>query len=238
MRDHDKLLCRAMMKSQFPTLSPGKRDGGDPPSDNLVCGGDRFDLPYMQELFSETGVEAAIKTRRSIRQFNQDKSLTDTELAFLIWATQGEGGKFRPAPSAGARHAIETHLCIFNVEGFDPGFYHVLLEDRQLEFRFHDEEVSKKLTKATLGQSWITTASAVFIWTVIPDRMEWAYGRATPKLVCLDAGHICQNLYLACESIQAGTCAVAAYHQQEMDTLMQLNGKDELVIYMAPVGKK
>ncbi len=50
-------------------------------------------------------------------------------------------------------------------------------------------------------------------------------------------GHVCQNLYLACESIGAGTCAIAAYDQEELDELIGLDGEDEFAIYLAPVGK-
>jgi hypothetical protein len=44
------------------------------------------------------------------------------------------------------------------------------------------------------------------------------------SIIALDAGHVCQNLYLACEAIGAG--AIAAY------------GKDEFTVYLASVGKK
>ena len=64
-----------------------------------------------------------------------------------------------------------------------------------------------------------------------------AYGLAAHKVIALDAGHVCQNLYLACAAIGAGTCAVAAYHQQLMDRLVVVDGQEEFVIYMAPVGK-
>jgi len=53
----------------------------------------------------------------------------------------------------------------------------------------------------------------------------------------LDAGHVCQNLYLACEAIGAATCAMGAYHQQLMDRLVGVGGQEEFVIYLAPVGK-
>jgi len=52
-----------------------------------------------------------------------------------------------------------------------------------------------------------------------------------------DAGHICQNLYLACEAIGAGTCAVNGYNQLAMDALLGLDGEDEFTVYLAPVGK-
>ena len=62
-------------------------------------------------------------------------------------------------------------------------------------------------------------------------------GPVSLEVIALDAGHVCQNLYLACEAIGAGTCAVAAYHQQKLDELLRLDGRDEFVIYLAPVGK-
>jgi len=43
--------------------------------------------------------------------------------------------------------------------------------------------------------------------------MEWRYDLASHKVIAIDAGHVCQNLYLACEAIGAGTCAIAAYNK-------------------------
>ena len=47
----------------------------------------------------------------------------------------------------------------------------------------------------------------------------------------------CQNLYLACSAIGGGTCAVAAYHQELMDKLLEVDGNNEYAIYLAAVGK-
>ena len=55
--------------------------------------------------------------------------------------------------------------------------------------------------------------------------------------LALDAGHVCQNLYLAGETIHAGTCAIAAYDQEEMDELLGLDGDEAFTVYLAPVGK-
>jgi nitroreductase len=55
--------------------------------------------------------------------------------------------------------------------------------------------------------------------------------------MAIDAGHVCQNLYIACEAIGAGACAIAAYNQELMDKLIKVDGEDEFVIYLAPVGK-
>jgi SagB-type dehydrogenase family enzyme len=80
-------------------------------------------------------------------------------------------------------------------------------------------------------------AAVTFIWTAIPKRTEWRYAEASYKVIALDAGHVCQNLYLACAAIGAGTCAIAAYNQTLVDELLGVDGDEELSIYMAPVGK-
>ena len=76
-----------------------------------------------------------------------------------------------------------------------------------------------------------------FLWTAIPYRMEWRYDIAAHKVIAIDAGHVCQNLYIACEAIGAGTCAVAAYHQELMDSLLGVDGTEEFTLYLAAVGK-
>jgi nitroreductase len=48
--------------------------------------------------------------------------------------------------------------------------------------------------------------------------------RSLYKVIALDAGHVCQNLYLACEAIGAGTCAIAAYNQTLVDVLLGVDG--------------
>jgi SagB-type dehydrogenase family enzyme len=185
---------------------------------------------------------AAIGNRQSRRRFT-GQPLTLDEISFLLWATQGvhrqinAATALRTVPSAGARHALETYVCALRVDGLAPGCYRYLPLEHELLLEFPDNSLPDKLAVSTLGQSFVGQAAAVFVWTVIPYRMEWRYGMASHKVIALDAGHACQNLYLACEAIRAGTCAVAAYHQQLMDRLVRVDGEQEFVVYLAPVGK-
>jgi SagB-type dehydrogenase family enzyme len=186
-------------------------------------------------------LSSAIKNRKSHRKFLQ-VSLSIKEISYLLWATQGirkkaGGTVLRTVPSAGNRHAIETYLLIIDVEGLEPGIYRYLPLEHQLVFESSEDDLPEKIADATLGQYFIGTAPVVFVWTTIPYRMEWRYSLAAHKVIAIDAGHICQNLYLACEAIKAGTCAVAAYHQGLMDELIGIDGEDEFTIYLAPVGR-
>jgi len=204
----------------------------------------RIDLAKKDkwENIGQIDLKAAIESRSSHRHFKDDP-LTLGELSFLLWATQGikkridDGTAYRTVPSAGCRHALETYLCVLNISGLEKGMYRYLPLEHQLLFLYSDEHLSGKIVTAALGQPMVGKAPVTFIWTAIPYRMEWRYDIAAHKVILLDAGHVCQNLYLACSAIGAGTCAVAAYHQELMDQLLQVDGEEEFAIYLAPLGK-
>jgi nitroreductase len=87
------------------------------------------------------------------------------------------------------------------------------------------------------NQLFVGKGAATFVWTVVPYRTEWRYAFLSPKIIAQDAGHLCQNLYLACEAIGAGTCGIDAYDQAKLDALLGVDGRDEYAVYAAPVGK-
>jgi len=91
--------------------------------------------------------------------------------------------------------------------------------------------------QACNNQAFVGDCAATFIWTAIPYRTEWRYTFISHKMIAQDAGHLCQNLYLACEAIGAGTCGIGAYNQAKLDALLGVDGKEEFAIYAAPVGK-
>ena len=132
------------------------------------------------------------------------------------------------------------------MDGLPPGLYRYLPLDHQLVQEKLDPDLPEQLNRASLSQNsrsekrpyyFIKEAAVVFIWTAVPYRSEWRYHTAAAKLIALDAGHVCQNLYIAAGSIGAGTCAVGAYDQVKMDRFLDVDGEEEFVIYMAPVGK-
>lgn len=200
--------------------------------------------PETFKAFAGTDLLAAIENRRSHRRF-KPQALTLAELALLLWATQGiqsilgPGTALRPVPSAGCRHAFETYLLISRVEDLPPGLYRYLPVDHALvcERLLEPAQLRAALVPATLNQSFVASAPVTFAWTTLPYRMEWRYDLAAHRVIAIDAGHLCQNLYLACEAITAGTCAIAAYNQDLMDELLGVDGEEEFCIYLAPVGK-
>ncbi len=203
-----------------------------------------FKLPSHADRGSlrATSLYAAISERRSHRRFATEP-LDLTELSFLLWASQGirdelgPGTALRTVPSAGCRHPFESYLLVKNVTDLEPGVYRYLPREHALVLERTDADLIEKLPPATLGQMFTAAAAVTFVWTCIPYRTEWRYHTAAHRVILMDVGHVCQNLYLAAAAVGSGTCAIAAFHQELMDQLVGVDGKDEFVIYLAPVGK-
>jgi SagB-type dehydrogenase family enzyme len=201
-------------------------------------------LPEVTEkVLTKTNILDILRDRKSNRSYSEE-SLSLEELSFLLWATQGvkeiRGNNYaalRPVPSAGARHPFETYIAVNRVEGLDQGIYRYLPLTHELLFVKEDDNLQESLSNHTLGQKFTGKSAVTFVWSVIPYRGEWRYSITAHKPMLLDAGHVCQNLYLACEAIGCGTCAIAAYDQQGFDEYLQLDGEEEFVVYLAPVGK-
>lgn len=204
-----------------------------------------INLPNGREALLHLGtlsVGEAILQRESIRRYAR-LPLSLPELSMLLYAIQGVREKISPecalrtVPSAGARHTFETYLAVSNVESLTPGLYRYLPFNEAIVFLYEDSQIGIHAAAACYQQSFVARAAVVFFWTTIPSRMEWRYAEAAHKVIAIDAGHVCQNLYVAAQSIDVGVCAIAAYNQTLCDTLLQVDGEEEFTIYIASVGK-
>ncbi len=204
-------------------------------------------VPPADLKIGDRGVRESIEERRSRREFSA-APFSLAELSYLLRATQGisrlekdaDGNptaQFRTVPSGGGRHPFETYLAIGRVEGVNPGFYRYLPIEHRLLLLREDDAALEKVAAACYAQDFIAKSAVTFVWAAIPRRTEWKYGAIAQKLVAVEAGHLCQNLYLAAESIHAGVCASMGYNQAKMDELLALDGEEEFVIYLAAAGK-
>jgi SagB-type dehydrogenase family enzyme len=197
----------------------------------------------------------AIRRRRSRREFT-DEPLTLEELSFLLWATQGIDERathafgdwlatkdptaarsraiLRTVPSAGGRHPFETYPLVHRVTGLEPGLYRYLPVEHKLLFLRAGAELAEQV--ADTFMRWVHKSAVVFIWAAVPYRTEWRYSIVAHKMIAQESGHVCQNLYLACEAIAAGACATV-HDQAKVDRILGVDGEDEFAIYVAPVGK-
>jgi SagB-type dehydrogenase family enzyme len=192
--------------------------------------------------FGTSPIKQIIEQRRTLRKYTS-QSLSLAELSYLLWATQGvqkltPKHTMRTVPSAGARHAFETYLLVNRVEGLAAGIYRYLAIENQLLPVNLTEGISDQVIEASCNQKFIGDSAVTFIWVAVTERMNWRYSERGYRYLFLDAGHVCQNLYLSAESISCGACAIDAYSDDTMNQLLKLDGEEQFVIYLATVGKR
>lgn len=202
-----------------------------------------IDLPMnFDELNINNDFMDVINKRQSHRIYT-DENISLLQLSYLLWATQGiksiRGKSYatlRTVPSGGARHGFETYLMVRKVDGLQPGKYHYLPMGHKLEYLGEVENIQEVINDSLCKQPWTQKASVVFYWSVVCYRNEWRYGINAHRPLTIDAGHVGQNLYLACTALGLGTCAIAAYDNTICDPMFELDGNEEFVMYTSPVG--
>lgn len=191
----------------------------------------------------ELSLPAAIERRSTVRKFGL-ASLELPELSYLLWATQGvktitaQPTTLRTVPSAGARHAFETFLVVDRVTGLTPGLYrYAALQHALLPIDLSPDH-SQAILRTFTRQEHIFAGAVVWIWVAVPARMEFRHPVRGYRYLFLDAGHICQNLYLAAELFDCGVCALGVFEDEVLNPLLGLDGQTSFAAYGAVVGRK
>ena len=202
-----------------------------------------IELPNPQDLkYSSFDLSEFIDNRRTIRKY-AEKSLSINELSFLLWATQGLTKKLsderslRTVPSAGARHAFETVLLINNVNDLKSGLYrYIVSRHKLLQLDFNKDEI-ENLVLGFRNINLVASSAVTFLWICVPERMTWKFNERGLRYLLLDAGHICQNLYLAAEAVDCGCCAIGAFDDEEVNAVLKLDESGQFLAYAASIGK-
>ncbi len=184
--------------------------------------------------------EEAIQRRRSVRKYS-NQLMTLEELSRLLYNTGGIneerwGNKLRSAPSAGALYPIEVYLVVHRVEGLEAGLYHYAVKDHALEL-LRAEDMRGKIIGHGLMQEFLGQANLVLVFTAILQRLRWKYQERSYRYALIEAGHLGQNVYLVATSMGMGACAVGAFLDDNLNSMLGVDGQDEAAIYMLSVGK-
>ncbi len=237
-----------MEKTKYHHLDPSDESLGTVPQPPL-----ELPLPAEAQLIALPGpakldippiyLRAAVEQRSSVRNYAAQPLSLD-ELAYLLWGTQGvkrvskRPVTIRNVPSAGARHAFETYLLVNRVEGLAPGAYRYSALKHALVNLNFAADITEQITAACLGQNQVRTSAVTFLWVAVTSRMTWRYGQRGYRYLHLDAGHVCQNLYLLAEQLGCGVCAIAAFDDDALNAALQLEGQELWVCYVASLGKR
>ena len=198
-------------------------------------GAERIGLPppALDRLLT---VEAAIRSRRSIREFGPG-SITLEEISQILWAAQGitDRAGYRTAPSAGALYPLEISLIAGDVRSLPAGIYRYSPRTHTLEAGAAGDRRTA-IAEAALSQRWIADAAAILVLAAVEERTTVKYGRRGVRYVHIEVGHAAQNVYLQAAALGLGTTIVGAFDDDEVKGVANLR-RDETPLCLLPIGR-
>ncbi|AKB12423.1 SagB-type dehydrogenase domain-containing protein [Methanosarcina thermophila] len=207
-------------------INLGNQSPGDMPMKLRLPGPEVSGISQIEELIAK---------RRSVRNY-KDKKLSESVISRLLWAAQGVSSEtgLRTSPSAGALYPLEVHLVIGESGELEPGVYRYVPEDHTLVQEISGD-IREKLSKAALSQPMIKNAPASIVISAVYARITSRYGNRGIRYTHMEAGHAAQNVYLLGMELGIGTCAVGAFKDEEVRSVLKLPANQE-PLYILPLG--
>jgi SagB-type dehydrogenase family enzyme len=203
-----------------------------PPMENIPKNGRTFD--------------DVIESRRSLRDF-ADREITLNELSQILYQSFGITGEapanrefrqyLRSAPSAGALYPAEIYIAVRKVSGIEPGIYHYNVPNHEIEL-MTPADPTEQINEICCGQEFIQKTSIVILMSGVLQRTKLKYGERGYRYVLLDIGHLGQNIYLSCASLDLAIMTTCGFYDDEANKLLRIDGVDETTMYVAFIGKR
>lgn len=188
------------------------------------------ELPAVSHEGGEPLLEV-LAARRSTRDYG-DRTLTDEEVAYLLWAGQGITSPrgLRTAPSAGALYPMTLYyaddVALWRYEPRRHGLATVA-----------DGDARRDIARAGLDQAPLRRAPGIIVVVAKPAVTAVKYGDRAERYCMLEAGHVAQNILLTAQSLGLGACPIGAFRDGDLLNVLGL-GDGYLPLYLIPVGAR
>jgi SagB-type dehydrogenase family enzyme len=185
-----------------------------------------------------------MERRRTIRKARPEP-IKLQELSECLFAGLGITGFVRTetamlplkmTPSGGARNPFEAYVWVRNVEGLEPGIYHYSALQHSLARTAGEPGFS--VAEMTQRQDWADDMPAIIILVAVLRRTTWKYQDPNAyRVVMIEAGHIAQNMMLACANRGLSACPTAALKHSETSAALGLADITQTPVYALLVGR-
>ena len=144
-------------------------------------------------------------------------------------------GDRRGVPSAGALYPLEIYAVCVGVAGVPAGIHHYDPFAHRLELlRAGDHR--DELARALPDPEPLEVTAVALVVTGVYWRSRFKYGQRGYRFVLLEAGHLAQNLLLACTALGLPALPVGGFYDRLLDAVVGVDGIDESSVYVLLVG--
>jgi len=192
----------------------------------------------------ENKLFSIIQKRKSTREFTGRCLSLDTISKILYFSSGirnfGEindnfDKSLRMYPSAGARYPLEVYPVILKSKEISVGIYHYNVKWNTLELLLKGD-FRKKFGKIT-GQNWVENSAVIIIITAVFPRTIVKYKERGWRYIFFEVGHLTQNIQLIATMLRLKSCPIGDFIDQEIISLLDLNSKSELPLYLLAIGE-
>ena len=168
--------------------------------------------------------------RRSVRSYSPE-TIAEEDFSLLLASACGISDPvdgLRTAPSGGATYPLDLYVVSeTGVEEYVPKDHSLVL--------IKEGDARSSLAHHSYRQSFIARAPVTFVICADYPRITSRYRDRGIRYAILEAGHIAQNIHLACVSLGYGSVAVGAYDDDDVAKALGIEGRGH-VIYLISAG--
>jgi len=182
------------------------------------------------------------RTRRDINSY----TIPNEDVATLLVRALGVNGELplnngetrplRAHPSGGGLFPLETYAFILDADDLPSGLHH--FDPYGPQFRLLDGgDFRDELSAIFMNDPMLDNASMVIVLSGVFMRSRFKYAERGYRFVLLEAGHMMQNLILVGQALDLSVVPLGGYIDRRLESLMNIDGVEESVVYTAVVGK-
>ena len=148
---------------------------------------------------------------------------------------QRKTGRMRAAPSAGALYAGEVYVVAERVQELSPGSYYYDVRQHAL-VQLERGSLLPRAARALERPPAAEKAAALVLLSNVFGRYTWRYANRGYRYALIDSGHIAENLRLAAFSAGLREAFFPAFHDDALNELLGLDGREEAVCAVSAIG--
>ena len=187
----------------------------------------------LNDLSDKNEFITCLLNRKSERDY-KEYTITLDQISTILNLSYSIHNNSRMVPSAGAKYPLEIYMYTNN-SILSQGLYHYNVIDNKIE-QLKLGDYTNSFKKYCNDQDFIGKASILIFISVIFDRTMDKYLERGYRYIFLDAGHLGQNIYLACSYLGLSTTAIGGLKEEYLNRLFGLNVNYESIIYAFAIG--
>jgi SagB-type dehydrogenase family enzyme len=142
---------------------------------------------------------------------------------------------FRTTPSGGGLYPLEIFFHTSQVGGLRTGLHHYDPTGNSIRCIYEGDR-SRLISDAMVQNNLALDASVIFFVTAVFERSTFKYLNRGYRFICIEAGHLAQNMNLVAVALGLGSVNIGGYFDRQIDDVLELDGLSHSTIYMIAIG--